>query len=187
MFGLHTTPLLAPWPRRLSIHAHRRVRWVRSVPRPVIAQRRVRIFRSASPCAWRDCANAFPMRRSGSSTSTRRAVKDRLRQLVSPRPPSGAWEHRLRPGRRRVGDDVPVDLKAGDHFQHRLVGPRVRPAGPRDVLRDSARQHPRIVADYGEAGGARLKASAMPSNSQPVLGRSCRRVMSRARVGCLVG
>ena len=61
-----------------------------------------------------------------------------------------ARKHDLRPGRVRIGDDVPVDVEVGDLLQRRFVGHRVRLVGACHAGRIFVRQHQGIVAGDGE-------------------------------------
>ena len=89
-----------------------------------------------------------------------RGREDRVGQLCHRDVLRVVRKHLLRPGRARIGDDVPVDVEADDLLQRRLVGDRIGLAGARDLGRILARQQHRIVADDGEprgVGGERLR------------------------------
>ena len=84
----------------------------------------------------------------------RRARPRRSRpRACRPRPPRIVGKHQLRPGRARIGDDVPVGVEIDDLFQRRLIGDGIGLAGARDLGRVFARQQHRIVADDGKPRG----------------------------------
>ena len=79
--------------------------------------------------------------------------EDRLRQPADGDLLLVARKDPLRPRGGRIGDDVPVDVEAGDLLERRLVGDRIRLVGARDLGRVFLRQQHRIVADDGEPRG----------------------------------
>ena len=79
--------------------------------------------------------------------------EDRVRQFCHRDVFRNVGEHLLRPGRARIGDDVPVGVEIDDLLQRRLVGDRIGLAGARHLCRILARQQHRIVADDGEPRG----------------------------------
>ena len=82
-----------------------------------------------------------------------RGGEDRVRKFCHRDVLGVVGKHLLRPGRARIGDDVPVDVEIDDLLQRRLVGHRIGLAGARDLGRILARQQHRIVADDGEPRG----------------------------------
>ena len=89
-----------------------------------------------------------------------RSRKDRIRQLRHRDILGNVGEYLLRPGRARIGDDVPVGFEIDDLLQRRLIGDRIGLAGARDLCGILARQQHRIVADDGKPrgiGGERLR------------------------------
>ena len=71
-------------------------------------------------------------------------------------------KHELRPGRRRIGNDVPVDVEIDNPLERRLVGNGVGLAGARNLRRVLARKQHRIVGNDGKPrriGGERLRHS----------------------------
>ena len=89
-----------------------------------------------------------------------RGRKDRVRQFCHRDVLGNVGKYLLRPGRARIGDDVPVGVEIDDLFQRRLIGDRIGLAGARDLCRILARQQHRIVADDREprgVGGERLR------------------------------
>ena len=64
-----------------------------------------------------------------------------------------AGKHLRRPRRAGIGDDVPVDVEAGDFLERRLVGDGIGFVGARDLGRVLAGKQHRIVADDGEPRG----------------------------------
>ena len=79
-----------------------------------------------------------------------RSGEDRLRQPADGDVVGFAGKDPLRPRFGRIGDDVPVDVEAGDLLERRLVGDRVRLAGARDLGRVLMREQHRVLADNGE-------------------------------------
>ena len=137
MLGLQVMPFLAvdappihSWPSASPT--------VRSVPGPVKC-RRVEIL-AVQPLgaglAAPHCAP--PRRRSGRRASTREAAKIASASFATATSSGIVREHLLGPGRVRIGDDVPVDVEAGDLFQRRLVGHGVGLVGARDLVRGPA-------------------------------------------------
>ncbi len=91
-----------------------------------------------------------------------RGRKDRLRKLCDGDILFVARKNLLRPGRARIGDDVPVDVEIGDLLQRRLIGDRIGLAGPRHPGRVFAGQQHRIFTDDRKprgVGGKRLRYS----------------------------
>ena len=98
--------------------------------------------------------------RDGAVMIDARGGEDRVRKLRHRDVLGVVGKHLLRPGRARIGDDVPVGVEIDDLFQRRLIGDRIGLAGARDLGRIFARQQHRIVADDGEprgVGGERLR------------------------------
>ncbi len=79
-----------------------------------------------------------------------RGGEDRLRKLADGDVILVSGKDPLRPRRGRIGHDVPIDVEAGDLFQSRLIGDRVRLVGARDLGRVRLGQQHGIFADNGE-------------------------------------
>ena len=89
-----------------------------------------------------------------------RRRKDRIRQFCYRDVLRNIGKNLLRPGRARIGDDVPVGVEIDDLLQRRLIGDRIGLAGARHLCRVLARQQHRVVADDGQprgVGGERLR------------------------------
>ena len=82
-----------------------------------------------------------------------RGCKDRVRQFCYRDVLRDVGENLLRPGRTRIGDDVPVGVEIDDFLQRRLIGNRIGLAGARHLHGILARQQHRIVANDGEPRG----------------------------------
>ena len=82
-----------------------------------------------------------------------RSGEDRLRQLADGDLVLVSRKDPLRPRGGRIGDDVPVDVEAGDLLQRRLIGDRIGLVGARDLGRVLVREQHRVVADDGEPRG----------------------------------
>ena len=98
------------------------------------------------------CASrALCAAQAATGSSGRRARRRRShRRAWRPRRPRHRPGRPASPRRVRIGDDVPVDVEAGDLLQRRLVGDRVGLVGARHLGRVLGRQQHRVVADDGE-------------------------------------
>ena len=139
MFGLQVMPFFAveappchSWPSASPM--------VRSVPGPGKCSAwnccAVQPFRCAA--AAPRCASAQAA--TGSALSTREAEKIASASLPTATSSVIARKDPLRPGGGRIGDDVPVDVEAGDLLQRRLIGDRIGLVGARDLGRILARR-----------------------------------------------
>ena len=122
--------------------------------------------------------------RDGIGVVDARGGEDRVRQLADGDVLASSRKHQLRPGRARIGDDVPVDVEAGDLLQRRLIGDRIGLAGARDLGRVLAGQQHRIVADDGEprgVGGERLRHAFVEPAGGAVEARVAAEAVARQR------
>ena len=110
----------------------------------------------------------------GSSRSTREAAKIASASLRTASSIGMIRENELRPGRVRIGADVPVDVEIGDMLQRRLVGDRGRLVGTADLGRvfarraasDCRRRSPDVQPRFHRPSPCRHRASS-------ARGRSC--------------
>ena len=82
-----------------------------------------------------------------------RGCKDRVRQFCYRDVLRDIGENLLRPGRTRIGDDVPVGVEIDDLLQRRLIGDRIGLAGARHLGWVLTRQQHRIVANNRKPRG----------------------------------
>ena len=82
-----------------------------------------------------------------------RGREDSVRQLHHRNVVGLARKNLLCPGKVGIGNDVPVDVEAGDLLQRRLIGHRVRLVGARHFGRVLRRQQRGVLAAHGKPRG----------------------------------
>ena len=145
--------------------------------RSLKTQRREALFVQVISAAAERLVVAFPVAdRIGSIDA--RGGEDRVPQSLQGGVLRHVGEHGLRPGRRRVGDDVPVDVEIDDVLERRTIRRRSRAVDPCDLLGILRRQQRWILADDSEARRAAGKCRGH-AVEQPAAG------LVEALVGCI--